>query len=125
MILLEEVIQAVEAVPAERLSYGATVNNEGCLCAIGAYAYAKDPKFRRLADELYAKPEDRMPVGAIEVASTAYPLLTKQFADAIEGDRFVEAVYTVNDNAFHSRHGISNPYVRKAEILKRLGEIKV
>lgn len=120
--LLREVIVAVEETPAEQLTHGELVNSDGCMCALGAFAYKSFPWFHDLVERIRRSggfPEE-------DVTESAIDDIKKRVQELNPGDNkaflFGEAVYVANDRAYND-HEYESPKVRKAAILAALNSL--
>ena len=118
--LLQDVIDAVEATPAEFLRRGSPLDTSGNMCAIGCYAYAHDPEFRAYAASLQDTPESyEFPVDhnqIYELVELAYDLIKDQYVST-------SWIYVANDSSLpYSAEDIESetPDQRKENILRYL-----
>ena len=111
----DELIEAVEDTPNDLLTRGRAITYNGEVCAIGAYAYAKDPQFREVTDALRAGDQSRTP---LSVDTIPYELLDKVSKTLGIEDLAVE-VFHANDDAL-----LSNPLNTKTAIVKALRKLQ-
>jgi len=113
--LVLEVIEAVENTDANFLGSGEPVRENGCLCAIGAWAYEDNYIFARAVDSIR---EDGVSYDILKLINrTAYEAFEKNLH---RDDVTTFRVYQNNDQAFKS---FDTPEARKAGVIAALKTI--
>lgn len=113
--LVLEVIEAVENTDANFLGSGDPVRENGCLCAIGAWAYEDNYIFAGAVDSIR---KDGVSDDILRLINrTAYDAFEK---DLHSDDYTTSEVYQKNDRAFES---FDTPEARKAGVIAALKTI--
>jgi len=113
---IQEVIKAVRNTPAELLAAGEPVDNKGCLCAIGAWAYENDREFADAVNALRTTP---LPDSVVEYISMSAYTLFREYLPKEHYDT-TSQIFVINDRSFNV---FQEPDECKAEILRLLEEI--